>query len=70
MEASYQFIINDDCLKHIHLKCEKCQKIIHLDCHIINDFKNHIDDEHDFYVDNTKTTIYGLCKECRKNEKC
>ena len=68
MEASYQYILNDECINHIHLKCQKCGKIIHLDCHIINDFKNHVDLEHDFSIDNSKTTIYGLCKGCR-NEK-
>jgi len=68
-EASYQYLIDDNCMKHIHLKCINCGKIIHLDCHIINDFKDHINLEHGFSIDNSKTSIYGLCKECKNCEK-
>ena len=64
-EATYQYIDNDECKNHLHLKCMKCNRIIHLDCHDALLLSKHIHDEHDFNID---STIFGVCKECQ-NEK-
>ena len=64
-EATYQYIANEECKNHIHLKCLKCNRIIHLECNDAVKLSNHIKDEHNFYID---STIFGLCKECL-NEK-
>ena len=60
-EATYQYIDNEECKKHIHLKCIKCNKIIHLDCNEANHLSKHIKEEHNFNID---STIFGICKEC------
>ena len=64
-EATYQYINNVECKNHIHLKCLKCNQIIHLDCNEAIKLSKHISDEHKFIID---STIFGLCKECQ-NEK-
>lgn len=61
----YQFVgENNKCREHFHLKCEKCGRLIHMDCSEMNDFANHIKNSHDFCVDTLKTVIYGVCGEC------
>ncbi len=54
----------DHCSSHFHLKCIKCGTLFHMDCSFMNDMTNHIKNEHGFSVDNSKTTLYGTCKNC------
>lgn len=55
---------NENCSSHYHLKCEKCGKIIHLDCGFVSDIDAHILTEHQFTMDRTKTVFYGTCAGC------
>ena len=55
---------NENCSGHYHLKCEKCGKIIHLDCGFVSDIDAHILTEHQFTMDRTKTVFYGTCAAC------
>ncbi|MCI7759761.1 MAG: transcriptional repressor [[Eubacterium] saphenum] len=66
--ACYQLAESSDCDKHFHLKCEKCGKLIHVDCGFMAEIKQHIESDHDFYVDLGKTVFYGLCGACAKGE--
>lgn len=66
--ACYQLAESSDCDKHFHLKCEKCGKLIHVDCGFMAEIKQHIEASHDFYVDLGKTVFYGLCGACSKGE--
>ena len=61
----YEYQYYQNCHEHLHLKCTKCGKIIHLKCPEANGFIEHIYDAHGFQVDKKSTIIYGLCKECR-----
>jgi len=47
-----------------HLKCEKCGKLIHLECEEITGFEQHITEHHGFRIDPMRTVFYGLCAEC------
>ncbi len=51
---------------HFHLKCEKCGILIHLECRELGEIGTHLMQEHDFYIDHTRTVFYGLCKECKE----
>lgn len=63
--AYYQYNeCEDKCSSHFHLKCVKCGTLFHMDCSFMLDMANHIKDEHGFSVDNSKTTLYGTCKNC------
>ena len=48
-----------------HLKCEKCGKIIHLDCEDILSLEKHIMHRHNFNVDPLRTVFYGTCEKCK-----
>ena len=67
--ATYQYNPCGDRADHIHLKCERCGELIHMDCAFMATILAHFLDEHGFAVDCGKTVIYGLCEKCRKEEK-
>lgn len=64
--SCYQYIEQQNCDEHFHLKCEKCNKIIHLQCEEIKEIQKHISKEHGFKLDNVKTVLYGVCKDCKE----
>lgn len=65
-KACYQYIDKSCTLhNHFHLVCEKCQKLIHIDCKMIEDFIEHIEKHHNFKVQREKVVYYGLCEDCR-----
>ncbi len=55
--------------EHFHLVCQKCGKLIHLECDEVEHLVNHIKDDHGFAVDVTKVNLYGLCEDCQKENK-
>ena len=55
---------SDECFSHFHLKCVKCGTLFHMDCSFLKDMTNHIKSDHGFSVDNSRTTLYGICKNC------
>ena len=65
----YQYHEKHNCDGHLHLKCAACGMLLHLECGMSNELLAHIENTHGFQVDNTATVLYGLCAECRKEEK-
>lgn len=49
-----------------HCKCERCGKLIHMECHEIEALEKHISEHHGFRIDPKRTVFYGLCADCRK----
>ncbi len=67
--ACYQYIDADcRCREHFHLKCTVCGKLIHLDCSLLQKIAAHVEENHGFVIDNTKTLLYGVCAECREKQ--
>lgn len=62
--ACFQYVEDNSCNSHFHLKCVKCGKLIHLECDYLSDLEKHIFEHHKFTVDNTKTVLYGICGDC------
>ena len=52
------------CEHHLHLKCNSCQKIIHLECEHSEMLKSHISLMHNFNIDTTSSVLYGYCSSC------
>ena len=65
LDDIYEYQLYQECKEHLHLKCVKCGKVVHLKCGETNAFLSHIKDYHGFNVDKMKTVIYGICKECQ-----
>lgn len=47
------------------LKCDRCGKITHADCSILGKMATHMNSQHGFQIDTTKSVLYGYCKECQ-----
>ena len=62
---TYQYHAQGGCSGHLHLKCEKCGALQHLDCGMSDELLAHIEKEHGFKIDNGKTVLFGLCASCR-----
>lgn len=64
--ACYQYVdLAGGCHEHFHLKCLKCGRLLHVECDYLNQLGVHIEEHHGFVVDNTKTVLYGVCKDCK-----
>lgn len=64
--AAFQYIGSDeDCSHHLHLKCAKCGKLVHLECPNSTKLIAHIYEEHGFFIDSKKSVLYGKCKDCQ-----
>lgn len=68
-KACYQYI-DSHCHKHnhFHLICLKCNKLIHLDCDLIDSFLSHVEEHHKFKISKEKVVYYGYCDECGRDE--
>lgn len=49
-----------------HCKCEKCGRLIHLQCDEINKLEQHMLEHHGFTVSPARTVFYGTCGECQQ----
>ena len=56
------------CEQHLHLKCVKCGKIIHLECHFMEEISHHIEESHGFTLQCKNSILYGICKECKPGD--
>ena len=65
--ACYQFC-DHPCGGCFLLKCERCGRIQHLDCHQLGPLYQHVKDEHQFIINPRKTMLYGLCGSCAGKE--
>ena len=61
----YEYLEKCDNDNHFYLKCDKCKKIIHVDCDCIGDLKSHISNEHKFKLNDNKIIINGICDKCK-----
>ncbi len=60
----YQYVGRGDCCHHFHLKCERCGRLVHLDCAVSEELLAHIRTDHHFRVDSGRSILYGVCVEC------
>lgn len=54
-----------DIVCFFHCKCEKCGKLIHLHCDVLEDVQEHLLHHHGFQINPLRTVLYGICEECR-----
>ena len=52
------------CNMHMHGKCSKCGKLIHIEDDFVIDFKNLIKKNYGLQVDLGKTLVVGVCAAC------
>lgn len=65
----YQYSgVSEQCQHHLHMKCEKCGKILHLECGLMHEISTHLMEHHGFAIDCKTSMIMGLCQDCRKKD--
>lgn len=62
----YQYVGHEDCHDHLHLKCESCGKIFHMNSQVTEDVLGLAAQSENFYIDRKKTVLYGSCNTCKK----
>lgn len=60
----YQYVDSGDCSRHIHLKCEGCGQVFHMDAEAMAQMLAVTRRGNDFAIDIKRTILYGLCKYC------
>lgn len=60
----YQYV-GETCSEHIHLKCEHCGQIIHVEDKAVEEVLQFALRENHFQIDVSKTVIYGSCERCK-----
>ncbi|MEM5769668.1 MAG: transcriptional repressor, partial [Bacillota bacterium] len=48
--ACYQYLSNEQACHQIHLKCEACGAVLHLQCDIVESVPQHVYEEHAFLI--------------------
>lgn len=65
--ALYQCVKNhNNCKNHLHLQCEGCGKIIHLECGFMDTISGHLLAHHGFALQCSGSVLLGTCRECRE----
>lgn len=62
--ACYQYVEDEDCHSHFHLKCEDCGELLHFECNELSSLQKHLSSSHDLRVNMLKTVFYGTCEAC------
>lgn len=66
-KAVYRYIqLEQNCDGHIHIKCLKCGKIMHLECDFMQDIRHHLEEDHGFTLSCEGSILYGVCEDCKK----
>ena len=60
----YQYLTECNKANHFYLKCDKCNKMIHVDCDCIEEISSHISKKHNFKLNKKNIIINGLCDTC------
>lgn len=60
----YQYLVDCDKDNHFYLKCDKCGKMVHIDCDCIEEMSYHILKKHKFKPSKKHIIINGFCEKC------
>lgn len=61
----YQYVNNEKCEGHLHMKCTGCGKVYHLDTGITSTIQNDIKNSTNFEID-SHTVLLGKCNTCKE----
>lgn len=61
----YQYVGEGECTDCLHLKCEKCGSILHLDSESAAVLENVLQKNSCFMLDRSKSILFGSCETCK-----
>lgn len=56
---------NENCNKHYHLICEKCNHLYHFKSEEVAKVSKEAKKNEDFEIDNNRIVFYGICGDCK-----
>lgn len=62
--CTYQYIGNEECSSHLHLKCRECGRLIHLKDELSDEFAKALLLTDGFALD-AGTMLFGQCSDCQ-----
>lgn len=69
-KAVYRFVgSGGGCDEHIHIKCKLCGRVLHLDCGLMREIREHLATDHGFELCCDGSVLYGICDECGSRQK-
>jgi Fur family ferric uptake transcriptional regulator len=69
-QSSFQYIGDrDECHNHLHMKCQMCGTVFHLDCGFMEEIAGHIMKEHGFSINCQDSYLTGICAQCTDKDK-
>ncbi len=63
-EARYHYLKSNNCIGVIHLKCETCDQIYHLNPHVSDLIFTFAKGDLDFILNQAGAFLYGRCSNC------
>ena len=67
--TGFQYIDDDTgCEDHLHVKCACCGRVVHLNCGFMDEIKNHLKCHHNFELQCSGSSLFGICENCREKE--
>ena len=63
-EDLFKYTLSKKCANCIHLTCTECGKTYHLENNETKKMEQGLQTNNGFYINKTKTVIYGVCKKC------
>lgn len=52
------------CHEHIHMQCRACGKVLHMECHFMEELTEHLYEHHKFSLECAGSVLMGLCSQC------
>lgn len=65
----YQIVDGEQCEAHLHMKCTKCGKLLHMSDGLSEALLEEIQNRSKFSVDRGQTVLFGKCAACKNSEE-
>ena len=64
----YRFVAAGDNKNHYQLQCLDCGEVIDLKCPLLAAADAHIETEHNFQINSSRSLLFGTCGRCRQTD--
>ena len=66
--SAYQYCDPRVCEAHLHIRCEKCSALMHLDANVSQAIANLLKSDANVSLDVGNTILLGCCEKCSRQE--
>ena len=66
--SAYQYHDAHACASHLHIRCEKCHALMHLNAEVSETIARLLQSDANVSLDVGNTVLLGCCKKCREQD--